>query len=106
MDVIRGHYPDNKEILILLDNARYQKSAEVLDYAKSLNISLVFLPPYSPNLNLIERVWKFLKKKIRNVYREKFQEFFDALMDLCAKLDTEFFNEVSRLVNHEFQVLK
>lgn len=106
LDIIRNHYPNNKEIIIFLDNARYQKSAEVLEYAQSLNISLIFLPPYSPNLNLIERVWKLLKKKMRNVYREKFQEFFDALSDMCTKLDTEFFKEVSQLVNHEFQVLR
>jgi hypothetical protein len=50
-------------ITIILDNAAYQRCALVRDKAMSLGIELLFLPPYSPNLNLIERLWKFVKKE-------------------------------------------
>ena len=54
-----------KKIHIVLDNARYQKCEMISSLAKELAINLVFLPPYSPNLSLIERLWKFVKGKLR-----------------------------------------
>ena len=51
-------------ITLVLDNARYQKCTVVKELAESLNIELLYLPTYSPNLNLIERLWKFVKKKV------------------------------------------
>ena len=53
-----------KPITIFLDNARYQRCALVIEKAQSLNIEVCFLPAYSPNLNLIERVWKFIKRSV------------------------------------------
>lgn len=50
-------------IVVIMDNARYQRCALVEATAKKLEIQIIFLPPYSPNLNLIERLWKFVKKK-------------------------------------------
>jgi len=50
-------------ITIVLDNARYQKCALVQDLAMTLKIELLYLPSYSPNLNLIERLWKFVKNQ-------------------------------------------
>jgi hypothetical protein len=51
-------------ITIVLDNARYQRCPRVLEHAASLGIELLFLPPYSPNLNLIERLWKSVKRLV------------------------------------------
>ncbi len=53
----------NGAITLILDNAKYQKCRIVTELAQSLNIELLYLPPYSPNLNLIERLWKFVKKR-------------------------------------------
>ena len=50
-------------IVVMMDNARYQRCALVEETARKLGIQIIFLPPYSPNLNLIERLWKFVKKK-------------------------------------------
>jgi transposase len=50
-------------ITLVLDNARYQRCALVQDLAATLHIELLYLPAYSPNLNLIERLWKFVKKE-------------------------------------------
>jgi len=59
-----------------LDNAKYQRAYEVQDFAEMLNIELVFLPAYSPNLSLVERIRKFFKKHVlENQYYEKFDEF-------------------------------
>ena len=53
-------------ITIVLDNAAYQKCAIVTELAKDLKIELLFLPSYSPNLNLIERLWKWVRKDCLN----------------------------------------
>lgn len=76
LDEVKKAYPKAKIIKIFLDNARYQRNYEVQEYAKKLGIVLEYMPPYSPNLCLIERVWKFFKKKvIKNKYYKSFQEF-------------------------------
>jgi len=62
LTTIKRLHPDTA-ITLVMDNARYQRCAKVMDKAKALGIDLLFLPPYSPNLNLIERLWKFTKKQ-------------------------------------------
>jgi transposase len=105
LDIIRKNYPDKKPIILFWDNAKYQRAYDTQDYAKTLDITLIFIPPYSPNLNLIERVWKFFKNKLRNKYREKFQEFYEASIEICAQLDKDYLPEVSNLINHKFHIL-
>jgi len=79
-------------IYIVLDNARYQKCKIVQDLAAELKISLVYIPPYSPNLNLIERLWKHVKGRLRIKYYDNFNEFKDKInsivdaTDKCDKL--------------------
>ena len=58
---VRAAFPTGP-ITVVWDNARYQHTARVRVVAEFARIDLVYLPPYSPNLNLIERVWKFVKK--------------------------------------------
>ena len=55
-----------EKIYAILDNGSYCRSVEVRNVAADLNIELVYLPPYSPNLNLIERLWKLMNEKVRN----------------------------------------
>ena len=77
---IKKVYSKAKSIRIYLDNARYQKSYEVKNHAKNLGITLNYIPPYSPNLCLIERLWKFFKKKvIKNKYYPTWHEFYQAV---------------------------
>ena len=64
LETVRQKYFLAPIIYIILDNARYHYSKEVKDYLNGKNIKLVFLPTYSPNLNLIERLWKFFKKRV------------------------------------------
>jgi transposase len=69
-----------RPITVVLDNARYQKCALVQGLAQSLGISLLYLPGYSPNLNLIERVWKCVKQQcLRAVYHATYESFTGAI---------------------------
>jgi len=75
-------YHDKKVIFAYADNAPYYKNQFVTEYLKTSRIELIFLPTYSPNLNLIERLWKLMRKEvINNRYYEKFKEFRMAIMN-------------------------
>ena len=61
---------------MIWDNARYYRSKAVQEYLETSRNKLVFLPPYAPNLNLMERLCKLFKKKtLYNRYFETFAEF-------------------------------
>ena len=93
-----------KNITLVMDNARYQKCRLVMATASELKIDLLFLPPYSPNLNIIERLWKFIKKKSLNTkYYEKFSEFQAAILDALEKSNGEWKKELSTLLVLKFQ---
>ncbi len=70
-----------KAVHLVLDNARYQECKAVQSLASELDIQLEYIPPYSPNLNLIERVWKFTKGELRSKYFNNFALF-------CRRIDT------------------
>ncbi len=92
-------------IYVICDNARYYKSKLVQNYIKDSKIELIFLPPYSPNLNLIERVWKFFKKKVLyNKYYETFEEFRNASKTFFRYIK-KYKKELSSLLMDNFQVL-
>ena len=96
-----------RPIVIVLDNARYQHCNLVKDLAKELGITLQFLPSYSPNLNLIERLWKFVKKKcLNNVYYETFDDFKKGINDCLNRVENEYKHELETLMTPKFQNLK
>ena len=63
---IRNSYNLAKNINIILDGSGYHRSNEVKNFCKENNITVHFLPPYSPNLNPIERLWKVMNERTRN----------------------------------------
>jgi transposase len=88
-----------------LDNARYQKCALVQGLAKSLGVHLLYLPSYSPNLNLIERVWKFVKKQcLASVHYPTYEAFTTALDTCLAGLATTYRQDMKSLLTHKFQM--
>jgi transposase len=92
-------------ITLVLDNARYQKCAAVKALAASLGIELLYLPSYSPNLNLIERLWKFVKKECLGCRVLPTYEAFTRSIDDClANLNTRHKHQMRTLLNLEFQL--
>jgi transposase len=92
-------------VTLVLDNARYQRCALVEDAAKKLGIELLFLPSYSPNLNLIERLWKFVKKEVLNSrHHQDFKRFQDAIDGCLADLPTKHREKMTTLMTHKFQM--
>ena len=96
-----------ERIAIVLDNAAYQRCYWVREYAVLLDINLMFLPSYSPNLNLIERLWKFVKKEsLNNRYYESFETFKRGI-DMCLNdIDKKHQTQVATLMNLRFQTFK
>lgn len=99
-------YKDKKIIHIFVDNASYFKSEEIQKYLfNSRKIKLRYLPTYSPNLNLIERLWKFLRKKIINLtYYEKFNYYKEAVLNFLENLH-QYRDEVRQFVGTKLHLL-
>ena len=94
----------NTPIYIVLDNARYQKCAVVAELASQLGIHLVYIPPYSPNLNLIERLWKHVKNKLRAKYYDDFEEFQERINLIVSNTDKHDYAAISRLIGEKVQL--
>jgi transposase len=91
-------------ITLVLDNARYQRNAIVEALAKELGIRLLFLPSYSPNLNLIERLWKFIKRRaLYGRYHPTFAEFQAAIQEVLDGLSTTYAEDLKTLMTLNFQ---
>ena len=102
---IERAYPNAKRITVICDNARYYRSKAVAAYLENSRIRLHFLPPYSPNLNLIERFWKFFKSQaLYNRYYETFDEFRDACKKLFAELDA-YAPQLRTLLTEKLQII-
>jgi transposase len=94
-------------ITLVLDNARYQKCALVQALAAQLHIELLYLPSYSPNLNLIERVWKFVKAAcLRTKYYDSYEKFHAAIQQCLEELPTKHKAAMDTLLTHNFQTFE
>ena len=91
-------------ITLVLDNARYQHNAAVKALASQLGITLLFLPSYSPNLNLIERLWKFTKRRaLYGRYHPKFANFQAAIQEILDGIPTTYAQQLETLMTLNFQ---
>lgn len=89
LSMLREKNPGKYLIHLILDNAGYHKDKSIQAFAEDLGIKLHYLPPYSPNLNPIERLWKLMHERVTyNKYYEKFADFTEAI--------TEFFKTIGR----------
>ena len=91
----------------ILDNARYYHSQIVKEFLKEHpRIILKFMPPYSPNLNIIERFWKILKKKV--VYNKFYLKFEDFRNQVILFLDNQIWKEkeFEKILLDNFQIIK
>ena len=102
---IEAAYPKASNIYIILDNARYYHAKIVSEFLKKSRIKFKFLPPYSPNLNLIERLWKFLKKKVINSsYYESYDIFKKTAMAFFENIK-KYHDELVTLLTEKFQII-
>ncbi|VFN00441.1 MAG: DDE superfamily endonuclease [Candidatus Kentron sp. G] len=91
-------------ITVVLDNARYQKCLMVQRYAELLGIELLYLPAYSPQLNLIERFWRFVKKEVLySNYYEDFGKFKSAINHCIKHPDHRQREKLASLLSWNFQ---
>lgn len=100
---LKEHYGE-LPLKIVLDNARYQHCKLVEEAAKKLNVTLLFLPSYSPNLNIIERLWKFTKKKILYAkYYETPSKFHNAINGFFQTVNQNHSADLKKLMTLKFQ---
>ena len=104
---IEEAYPTKKTIYLICDNARYYRNKKVASFLESSKISMQFLPPYSPNLNPIERLWKLMNEYvINNKYYEKFSEFKNSLLSFLGSLSDppkDLFDVLKRRITDNFR---
>jgi transposase len=94
-------------VTLVLDNARYQRCALVQGLAKTLGIELLYLPGYSPNLNLIERLWRLIKREaLYGRYHATFADFKGAIDKTVGELGGKLKDKVASLMTLNFQVFK
>jgi transposase len=104
---IRAAFTDGLPITIVLDNARYQHCRRVIDFAAALEIVLLFLPPYSPNLNLIERLWRFVRTTtLSTEYFDTFPAFKAAIQDCLDHSQSTNKQPLQSLLVLKFQTFK
>jgi transposase len=91
-------------VTVVLDNAKYQRNATVQALATTLGIDLLYLPSYSPNLNLIERLWRFIKRRtLYGRYYPVFADFKAAIEQTISNLPTKHKDDLQSLMTHNFQ---
>lgn len=106
LEMIKSICDNDNPITVIMDNAKYQRCSLVTELALKLNIELFFLPSYSPNLNIIERYWKWLKKDCLNCkYYETFSDFRNAIDASLSKIiKHEYKAEFDSLLQLNFQL--
>lgn len=104
---IKVRYSDKKNIYFIVDNGSYYTSKVVKEKAAQLGITMTYLPPYSPNLNPIERLWKYMNEKVRNNrFFSSAKEFRESILSFF-KDDWSTFNVgLKKRINDNFQILK
>jgi len=93
-----------KPIFMILDNAKYQKCEIVKQLAASLKITLIYIPPYSPNLNLIERLWKHTKSRLRIKYYDNFIEFKEKINSIIENTGKSDKAIIDKLIGEKVQL--
>src|SRR3954449_10074825 len=106
LEKLREKHPDAKKFILYLDNARYYSKPCVKQWlGKHPEFHLVNVPPYSPNLNLIERLWKFLRKKALQRWHNTFEEMQQAVADVLDHLG-EYRDELATLMTERFAIVE
>jgi len=103
-DKIQQAHPTGRNI-IFCDNVRYQHAKIVQEHFAQTNVELRFLPAYAPNLNLIERLWRFMKATVLSIYYPTFDAFVQAIREFFDHLDC-YADDLSSLMTEKFEILE
>ena len=107
MTILKKAYGKTPKIILILDNAKYFKAEIVRNWLKeNPKIKLEFLPPYSPNLNLVERFWRFAKEKlVKNKYYPKYKTFRANVFRFLNHVD-QYVEDLNTLMVEKFEIVK
>ena len=94
---VRDSYEDNIPLAFIIDNATWHKTKKVKNFCVENNITLLFLPPYSPEYNPIERVWSFLKSKVRQRFFSTADSFIKFIYELVDDVNINSFEQLRHL---------
>ena len=107
LEAVRARYPKAPPIHQSLDRAGYHKTEEVREKAEGLGMILHDLPPYSPNLNPIERVWKVMNEQARNnVHFRSKDEFIQAIRGFFQETWKRLAPSLIDRINDTFQTIR
>jgi transposase len=105
LEEIELKHTEAENIYVICDNARYYRSRKVKEYLETSKVELKFLPPYSPNLNLIERLWKYFHKIVLyNKYYETYHEFQKACKSFFRNIKRHK-KDLASLLTENFQII-
>ena len=105
LEALEAKHPHAENIHCIADNAKYNHAKKVTEYLNTSRVHLHYLPPYAPNLNLIERLWKFFHKKVLyNKYYESFIEFKTASLDFFKNMH-QYHQELDTLLTENFHII-
>ena len=94
-------------VTVVLDNARYQHTQAVREQADRLNIELLYLPPYSPHLNLIERLWRLVKKLALSArVLPDFATFQHSIIQTIDSLESNYSKQIATIMTPNFQTFR
>jgi transposase len=105
-DLILREYPTAPQISLILDNARYFHAKIVSEWLENHpRLHIEFLPPYAPNLNLIERLWGFVKNKlVKNKYYKEYKTFRAKVFQFLNNIG-EYADELKTLMTENFEII-
>ena len=105
-DSLKQAYPQASTIHVILDQSGYHRSQELKEGADLRNIKLHYLPPYSPNLNPIEQLWKIMNEQVRNnVFFKSAQDFREAIAHFFKDKIPKIKSILASRINDNFQTL-
>ena len=106
LELISNHYEGIPRVNLILDNVRYFHAKIVREWLEANNhINVIYLPAYSPNLNLIERFWKYVKKNlVKNIYYKKYKVFRAKIFQFLNNVK-DHYEALKNLMVEKFEIV-
>lgn len=106
LKIIERHYPDAQKIHLIWDQAGYHTAKEVQEFLQTSRIRVHYLPPRSPNLNPIERLWKVMHEyTTNNKPTETFKKFSEAIFNFMSNTIPSIVDMLVDRITDNFQII-